>query len=96
MDTAYNIVISIRTLQGMLEIGNFFPGTDTAFAHSVFDQLKGDLTSEDDAFIRIDLEKKQEHTLPERLKSISCTLNQYTENCRIITRELFRFFALEK
>ncbi len=79
MDTIYTIVISIRTLHGMQRVGTFFPGTDADFAHSVFDRFKGDLTSKEDALIRIDLEKKKEGVLPVRLKSISCTLNQYAE-----------------
>ena len=96
MDTIYTVVISIRTLQGMQEIGTFFLGTEVDFANSVFDSLKGDLTSKDDVLIRVDLEKKEEGILPVRMKSISCTLNQYAENCKIITRDIFKFFTLEQ
>jgi len=95
MDTIYTIVISVRALQGMLEIGNFFLGADVDFSHSVFGNLKGDLTSKEDALIRIDLEMKEEGILPIHLKSISCTLNQYAENCKIITRDIFKYFTLE-
>ena len=80
----------------MQEIGNFFLGADADFARSVFDNLEGDLTSKEDALIRIDLEEKEEGILPVRLKSIRCTLNQYAENCKIITRDVFKFFILEK
>jgi hypothetical protein len=96
MGTIYTIVISIRTLQGMQEIGTFFLSADADFAYSVFYSLKGDLISKEDALIRIDLEKKEDGILPVRLKSISCTLNQYAENCKIITRDIFKFFTLEK
>jgi hypothetical protein len=96
MDTQYTITISIRALHGMREIGIFFLGTDHDFAHAVFDNLKGDVTSGEDVLIRIDLEKTQAGTIPLRLKSISCTLNQYAENCKIITRDVFKFFTLEK
>ena len=96
MENAYSIVISIRTLQGMMEVGNFHLGTDEDFAHSVFDNLQGDLTADDDVMIRVDLEKKAKNMLPVRLKRISCTLNQYAQNCKIITRDVFKFFALEQ
>ena len=96
METVYTIVVSIRALKGMLEIGTYFLGADEDFAHAVFDSLEGDVTSKEDALIRIDLERKEEHILPVRLKSISCTLDEYAENCRVITREVFKYFALEK
>jgi hypothetical protein len=96
MNTQYTTVISIRSLQGMQEIGTFFLGTEADFANSVFDSLKGDLTSKNDVLIRVDLEKKEEGILPVRMKSISCTLNQYAENCKIITRDIFKYFTLEK
>jgi hypothetical protein len=95
MERAYNIVVSIRTPQGMLEVGNFYLGTNEDFANSVFDNLHGDLTADDDALIRRDLEKEAKNMLPVRLKRISCTLNQYAQNCKIITRDVFKFFALE-
>ena len=96
MDTAYNIVVSIRTVGGMMETGTFYLGSDKDFAHSVFDSLQGDLTADDDVLIRIDLEKNMKNMLPVRQKRISCTLNQYAQNCKIITREVFKFFALEQ
>lgn len=96
MNTVYTIIVSIRTLHGMQEIGTFFLGPDVDFADSVFECLTGDVTLEDDALIRIDLEAKEDGILPVRLKSISCTLNQYAENCKIITRDIFKFFTLEK
>jgi hypothetical protein len=83
-------------MQGMMETGTFYLGTDKDFANSVFDSLEGDLTGDDDVLIRIDLEKKEKDILPIRLKRISCTLDQYAENCKIITRDVFKFFALEQ
>ena len=83
-------------MQGMLETGTFYLGADKDFANSVFESLEGDLTSDEDVLIRIDLEKKEKDMLPVRLQRISCTLNQYAENCKIITRDVFKFFALEK
>ena len=80
----------------MREVGTFNLGDDKEFVLGVFESLEGDITNEDDALIRIDLEQKDDHTLPVRLKSIRCTLDQYAENCKIITRDIFKFFTLEK
>ena len=79
----------------MLEVGNFYLGADEDFSNSVFDNLLGDITTDEDALIRIDLETEAKNMLPVRLKRISCTLNQYAQNCKIITRDVFKFFALE-
>ena len=83
-------------MQGMLETSTFYLGADKDFANSVFDSLEGDVTGDDNVLIRMDLEKKEKDILPLRLKRISCTLNQYAENCKIITRDVFKFFALEQ
>jgi len=94
MSTEYNIVINIASWQGMREIGRFFIGADGDFANDIFAKLKGDSTSKDVALIRIDLEKKEDDNTPARLKSICCSLNQYIENCRIMTLDIFMFFTL--
>jgi hypothetical protein len=96
MDSTYNIAISIKSPEGLLEIGSFLLGTNTDFAYSTFNNLKGNVAISNDTIIRIDLIKKEEGSLPILLKTIGCTLNQYAENCKIIIRDLFTFFTLEK
>jgi len=34
--------------------------------------------------------------LPANIKMINCTLAELTENCKVITREVFKFFNLEE
>lgn len=95
MEGMYSVVVNIRTLKGMQEIGTFFIGSDTGFAHSIFDGLVGDPTLNGEPIIRIDLVIKTGKTPPILLKSLMCTLNQYAENCKVIARDTFTFFTLE-
>jgi hypothetical protein len=96
MDTRYDIVISIRTPNGMMEIGNFFIGDDMDFSLSTFNSLSGYNDTDEKSILRIELVKKVEDTPVQYLANISCTLDQYLENCRIITRDAFKFFTLER
>ena len=96
MEVVYNVIVNIKIVKGMLEIGSFFLGDDIDFASGVFNNLKGDPEVKDDTVMRLDLVKKEENDLPLLLYSKSCTLDEYTENCKIISREVFKFFTLEK
>jgi hypothetical protein len=94
MDSQYNITISVKTPGGMLGIGNFFIGNDSDFAHTTFNNLKGN--KDEQGMLRVDLTEKPPKPYPgKRLKSITCSLDQYVENCRIITRDAFKFFTME-
>jgi len=94
METQYLITISIRMPAGMLEIGRFLIGNIHSYVLNTFESLNG---SRDIAksVLRIDLIKNQADELPLCLESMGCTLDEYVENCRIITRDAFKFFTLE-
>lgn len=95
MDTRYHIAVNIRTPEGMLEVGKFYLGTDHGFAHTAFSRLRGIESAAEYPAIRLDLLGTPGDELPVCLKSIICTLDEYTENCRIITREAFRHFMFD-
>jgi len=94
METQYFITINIRMPEGMLEIGRFLIGNVHSLVVDTFDSLNGsaDISK---SILRVDLIKMQQDELPLCLKSIGCTLDEYVENCRIITRDAFKFFTLE-
>lgn len=94
MEGQYNIVINIKTTHGMMEIGNFFIGDDREFAIETFNQLKGS-DNKDWSVLWIDLIKENKWPPHDCLKSLVCTLDEYVENCRIITRNAFKFFTIE-
>lgn len=94
MDTVYKITVNIKALTGMLEIGNFLLGDNYDQALTTFNSLQGNINVDKSA-LRLDLIRQDKDTLPILLKSISCTLTMYTENCKIIVRDSFKFFVLE-
>jgi hypothetical protein len=95
METLYQLVVNIQTPKGMLEIGRFYLGTSLHFAESTFDSLGGGTDLNKYPSIRLDLLGTSDGGLPACLKSIGCNLDQYTANCRIITREVFRHLMFE-
>ena len=95
METTYHIITDITTTQGLLEVGSFYLGNDVEFATATFDNLKG-LPNSNGAVIRMSLVKTAKGSIPITLNSIGCILNEYAENCKIITRDVFKFYNLEK
>ena len=79
----------------MLEIGRYFLGAKNSFAEEVFSACKGSYNVMQHPFIRLDLINTSADSLPVCLKNIGCDLAQYTYNCRILTREIFRHFMFE-
>jgi hypothetical protein len=94
METTFNIVISIRTTDGLAEVGSFSMGGDADFARETFEALSGDRNELRDPMIRIDLVRREDAGLPVLLSSVACTLDEYTENCRVIVRDVFKYYTL--
>jgi len=80
--------------QGMLELGQFYMGKDKAQAVETFERLSGEHQSEKPGVLKIDLVEKQPD-VDLVLGHLRCTLEQFTENCRIITVDAFKYFSLE-
>ena len=95
MEASYHVTVNIQTPMGMLEIGNFFLGTEKSFAEETMDELEGS-NNLGAASIRLDLLSTTLDNLPVCIKSIGCNLDQYASNCKILTREVFRHFMFEK
>lgn len=95
MSTTYYITTHLRMPHGMLETGRFFVGRDKEFALQLFNSLKGSSAIDKHLLLRIDLIVTGEKGPEIPFGSISCTLNEYTESCKIITREVFKYFTLE-
>jgi hypothetical protein len=91
----YYVTVNIKTPDGMLEIGRYFLGVEKSFAEDTFSALKGSDNVIQHPFIRLDLINTSADPLPVCLKNMGCDLAQYTYNCRILTREVFRHFMFE-
>jgi hypothetical protein len=80
----------------MMEIGNFLIGDEQDMALATFYSLNGYNDTDEKSVLRIELVKKARETPAQYLSGISCTLDQYVENCRIIARDAFKYFTLER
>jgi hypothetical protein len=89
----FYIGLNIKTSDGFQTFGKFFLGSDIRFADNIFRKMKGTKKITKDTIINLELtETKNE--LPQNIQMISCTLEELAENCKIITREIFKFFNM--
>jgi hypothetical protein len=93
--STFYIVINLKTSQGYECIGKFFIGDHRKSASGIFLQLKGSSTVNEKSIIQLDL-MESKNGLPANLQMISCSLEELSENCRIITKELFRLLNMEQ
>ena len=79
----------------MESIGKFYIGDNRNYAYALFGKLKGadDISEKDVLFLDF---METVDSLPYNLKMKSCTLNELAENCKIITKELFKLNNLEE
>ncbi len=93
-DTIFIIELKLRTPGGFDSVGRFWVGNDREFAYKTFHNLLGTSTIDDNTVLHMELVESQ-HGLPLNLLMKGCTLEQVAENCRLITRELFKHYNLE-
>ena len=56
-------------------------------------KLKGTKKISKDTILNLELTETK-NDLPQNIHMISCTLEELAENCKIVTRETFRFFNI--
>jgi hypothetical protein len=89
MDTQFCLVITLKTPGGTENIAHFHLGADRKKAVAIFQKLKGTTDINENNVLSIEFRETKED-LPVNLKMISCTLEQIAENCRLVTKELFK------
>lgn len=94
MLNGYRIIVDMLTTEGYVEYCRFFAGEDKETAESLFDALLGIDTEDDTYILRMSLADTNS-TLPNILAMRYCKLTELTENCRIITRDIFKYFNME-
>jgi hypothetical protein len=95
METQFYIILSLKTNKGFVDYGQYFFGDDREAAYQLFDQLKGDQTITGSALLHLDL-METVGQLPVKIKTLSCTLDELGNNCKLIAREMFRLKNLEE
>ena len=95
MRTKFYIICHIKTPTGPEAYGRFEIGNDRELAAQLFEKLKGDKEVNEQNMLCIEL-METSNELPININILSCTLDQLTENCRIITKEIFTHHNLGK
>lgn len=93
--TIFYILLNIKTCNGFESFGKFYIGNNRVFAYSLFKKLKGHHEADEKSMLTVEL-METVNNLPFNLKIISCTLEEITENCKLITKEMFKAANLEE
>ena len=93
-ETAFIVAFRIKTTHGFECFGKFFLGHDRRFSQMLFKKLKGSKNIDEKTVLQMDL-MEMKNGLPVNLDVMGCTLEELTDNCRIITKDAFKFYNLE-
>lgn len=94
MKTTFYILLHVKTPKDIQTFGKFYIGNDRNAAYKLFNSLKGSTDLNGNCVLFAELMETQ-RDLPVNIKMLACTLNELAENCRIITKEIFKLSALE-
>ncbi len=83
------IILHMKIKGELQSFGKFELGTDREEAYALFRQLKGRSDANNDNVLFMELTETVDN-LPANIKILSCTLDELSDNCRIITKGLFR------
>jgi hypothetical protein len=89
METQFYILLSLKTVKGYINYAQYFIGNEKQAAENLFGELQGSRIPTDSTSLHIDLMETVDE-LPVKVKTIGCTLDELSENLKVITRELFR------
>jgi|ERR1043166_7833930 hypothetical protein len=93
METQFYIEIRLKTGSNWESFAKFYIGNDRKKANAIFKKLQG-MEANEKNVLQIDFTEKVA-ALPVNIKMLSCTLDQLAENCKCITKELFKLKNLE-
>lgn len=89
MQTNFYIIGHFATPAGPEAFTRFEIGNDREAAYRLFNQLKGDKEVNDQNMLCLEL-METVNELPVNINVLSCTLDELTENFRLITKESFK------
>jgi hypothetical protein len=95
METAFYILLYMKTSKEFEPFARFYIGNKKELALHLFDKLKGAREEIDDCILQMDLMETR-NNLPLNIKVIGCTLEELAENSKIIAKEAFKIFTLER
>jgi len=89
MQTNFYIISHFATPAGPAAFARFEIGNDREAAYRLFSRLKGDKEVNEQNMLCMEL-METVNELPVNINVLSCTLDELTENFRIITKETFK------
>jgi hypothetical protein len=96
MKSIYRIIVNMRVSGGYIETAHFFITDTKGDALKIFDQLQGRHASSTAPLLRIDLVARDSNGPDTIFNSLDCTLQELTENTKIITKETFKLLNLDQ
>lgn len=69
-------------------------GDDRKTAYEIFEKLKGNNDYRNEALLHFDFMETVDE-IPVKIKTLSCTLEEYASNCKTIAKETFKRLNLE-
>ena len=94
-ETNFHIELNIKTPDDFMCYGKFTLGNNGKFASNLFQKMKGNKKADEKAILQLEFVETR-NGLPVNIQVISCSLEQLAENCKTITKEIFKFANLEK
>lgn len=90
MTTNFRIRFTIRTAQGFEPLCDFYIGSNRHIAQLIFSQMEGNDQAGEADILQLDF-IEMGMGVPVNLKIKHCTLLQLAANCRLITKEVFKY-----
>ena len=90
----FYVVVNLKAGKSYESYAKFFLGKKRKPAESIFFKLKGSSDVSEKSMIQLQFMELDE-SLPLNINLLSCTLEELAENCKIITKELFKQLNLE-
>lgn len=94
MKTQFYILLSQRSKFGYETYGQYMLGDDRKTAYEIFEKLKGNDDLRNEALLHFDFMETVDE-IPVKIKTLSCTLEEYATNCKTIAKETFKRLNLE-
>lgn len=89
------ITIDMKVAEGYIEYGRFTINSFQHAAQDIFDQLSGLAYTNNNLLLRLSLIQQGSEPF-EVLATKYCTLDELCDNCRLITRALFKCYNLDQ
>lgn len=93
MNAQHYIQLTLKTANGPETFGKFALGNDRLKAYRIFRKLRGVADVNEENVLCMDFIVLK-NGLPLTVDMIGCTLDQLGENCKTITKELFKLETL--